>query len=232
MGKSSTGHEVRVVVMQVRESPGGALATHVLLWQHGRGPATGRWALPGGEVRRDENLPTSALRQLAEKVDVRNVSHLEEVAVFSEPRRVPARRVIASGFVALLPLGAEPSLPGDTRWWPASDLPELAFDHSEIVERSLGRVAAKLSYSNLGFALAPQEFTMSTLAAVYEAALGHPVDPTNLRRVLSRRSELEACGKSTASGPSGGRPASIYRFAEHRLRITDQFAALRPPGSA
>ena len=78
-------------------------------------------------------------------------------------------------------------------------------------------------------ALAPEEFTLSFLAQLYAAALGHPVDPTNLQRVLTRRRELEACGRSAPPGPSGGRPAGLYRFAERRLRITDQFATLRPP---
>lgn len=234
MADTSTAHEVLVTVVQVRDRPADhveapGLEANVLLWQHNQGPANGRWALPGGFVRDDEDLATSARRQLAEKVDVRQVSHLEQVAVFSDPRRVPGFRVFASAFLALLPFGVEPSLPDDTRWWPVSALPETAFDHDEITSRALQRVAAKLSYSNLGFALAPAEFTVSTLAAIYAAALGHAVDPTNLRRVLTRRGELEPSGRSTTSGPSGGRPAALHRFVEHRLRITDQFAALRPP---
>ena len=62
--------------------------------------------------------------------------------------------------------------------------------------RARARLAAKLSYSTLGFALAPREFTLSALAQHYEAALGHPVDPTNLQRILTRRGELVRCGRS------------------------------------
>ena len=217
-------HEVLVVVVQVRGQ-----RAHVLLWRHGLGPTEGRWALPGGVIAVDEDLPSSALRQLAEKVDVRAVSHLKQVAVFSDPRRVPGRRVIASAFLGLLPVGEEPRLPEDTAWWPVEALPDAVADHAVIVERARQRLAAKLSYSNLGFALAPAEFTLSELAHVYAAALGHQVDPTNLQRVLSRRGELERCGRSVPSGPTGGRPAALFRFREKSLRITDQFAALRPP---
>ncbi|MBB0994959.1 NUDIX hydrolase, partial [Dietzia sp. SLG510A3-40A3] len=86
MMQCNTGHEVLVVVTQVRPTPGStAPALHVMLWQHSLGPAAGRWALPGGEVRDDEDLPASATRQLAEKVDVRSLSHLESVAEFSDP---------------------------------------------------------------------------------------------------------------------------------------------------
>jgi 8-oxo-dGTP diphosphatase len=230
MPQCNTGHEVLVVVTQVRPVDSDtAPALHVLLWQHSLGPAAGRWALPGGEVRPDEDLPTSAGRQLAEKVDVRSVSHLESVAEFSDPARVPGRRVFASGFLGVLPCDADPAIPADTAWFRIDRLPDTVFDHAEIITRARERLAAKLSYSTLGFALAPEEFTLSFLAQLYAAALGHPVDPTNLQRVLTRRGELEACGRNAPPGPTGGRPAALYRFAERRLRITDQFATLRPP---
>ncbi|KAA0917297.1 NUDIX domain-containing protein [Dietzia sp. ANT_WB102] len=230
MKQCNTGHEVLVVVTQVRPVPGATSpALHVLLWQHSLGPAAGRWALPGGEVRDDEDLPTSATRQLAEKVDVRSLSHLESVAEFSDPARVPGRRVFASGFLGVLPCDADPTIPEDTAWFRIDQLPDTAYDHSEIVDRARARLAAKLSYSTLGFALAPEEFTLSFLAQLYGAALGHQVDPTNLQRVLTRRGELVPCGRSAPPGPTGGRPAALYRFAERRLRITDQFATLRPP---
>ena len=232
MRESNTGHEVLVVVGQVRSVPDAAEPVlHVLLWQHGLGPEAGRWALPGGAVRDDEDLATSARRQLAEKVDVRSLSHLESVSEFSDPARVPGRRVFASGFLGLLPSGTDPTLPGDTAWHRVDAMPDTVFDHAEIVTRARARLAAKLSYSTLGFALAPEEFTLTTLAELYAAALGHPVDPTNLQRVLTRRGELERCGKATV-GPAGGRPPGLYRFVDQRLRITDQFAALRPPGPA
>src|SRR5699024_12244213 len=107
--------------------------------------------------------------------------------------------------------------------------PDTGADHAGIVARSRARLAAELSYSARAFALAPEEFTRSELAQLYAAALGHPVDPTNLQRVLARRGELVRCGRSAPPGPTGGRPAALYRFAERRVRITAQFAALRPP---
>lgn len=231
MEKCNTGHVVLVVVAQVRSVPdSGAPVLHVLMWQHTLGGQAGRWALPGGDVRDDENLADSATRQLAEKVDVRSLSHLESVAEFSEPQRARHRREFASGFLGLLPSDADPTIPEDTRWFRVDALPDTVDDHTDIVARSRARLAAKLSYSTLGFALAPDEFTLSALAQLYAAALGHPVDPTNLQRVLTRRGELVRCGRTAPTGPSGGRPAALYRFAERRLRITDQFAALRPPG--
>jgi ADP-ribose pyrophosphatase YjhB (NUDIX family) len=211
--------------LQVR---GGVL--QVLLWQRAMPPHAGRWALPGGRLRPDEDVEHSVRRQLAEKVDVREVAHVEQLAVFSTPDRVPGPRVIASAFVGLVPSDADPAAPPDTVWHPLSELPDTAFDHGAIVRRARDRLRAKLSYTNLGFALAPREFTISALREHYAAALGHPVSATNLQRVLERRSVLVPTGALAAPGPAGGRPAALFRFAEPTLRVTDAFAVLRPPG--
>ena len=91
------------------------------------------------------------------------------------------------------------------------------------------RLRGKLSYTNIGFALAPESFTLSQLRDLYAAALGHDISATNLKRVLLRRNVLQATGARREPGRSGGRPAEVYRFSSHRLEITDPFAALRPP---
>ncbi len=70
---------------------------------------------------------------------------------------------------------------------------------------------------------------MSELSAISTAALGYPVDPTNLRRVLERRGLLEATGERRSPGRGGGRPAAVYRFRSRELAVTDPFAVLRPP---
>ncbi|BBZ16787.1 NUDIX hydrolase [Mycolicibacterium gadium] len=202
----------------------------MLLWQRALEPEAGKWALPGGSLRHDEDLTSSVRRQLAEKVDLREVAHLEQLAVFSDPSRVPATRTIASTFLGLVPSPATPELPPDTRWHPVDNLPPMAFDHGPMVEHAVARLVAKLSYTNIGFALAPTEFAVSTLRDIYSAALGHPVDATNLQRVLERRNVITRTGTTARSGRSGGRPAALYRFTDSRYRVTDEFAALRPPG--
>ena len=108
-------------------------------------------------------------------------------------------------------------------------LPTTAFDHGSIVGSALARLRAKLSYTNLGFALAPPTFTIAELREIYVAALGYEVTATNLQRVLLRRGVLEATGEHTASGRAGGRPAMLYRFASPTLEVTDPFAVFRPP---
>lgn len=231
MVNGNTAHEVLAVVLQVRAGPADAgLGLQALLWRRGQAPQAGRWALPGGRLAVDEDVERSALRQLAEKVDVREVAHLEQLAVFSDPARVPGPRTVASTFLGLVPSPADPQLPDDTRWHDVHALPELAFDHRTVINHAVSRLRHKLSYTNIGFALAPTEFTMSTLRELYTTALGHPVDTTNLQRVLARRGVLVPTGTRAPTGPSGGRPGALYRFTDSSLRVTDAFAALRPPG--
>ncbi len=221
---SAAAHAALAVVLQARDGE-----LQVLLWERAREPYAGDWSLPGGALG-DETLEESIRRHLATKVDVRELSHLEQLETRSEPGRNPRARELATAYLGLVPSDLDPDVPPDTRWHPVDALPTLAYDHEPIVLAGRERLRAKLSYTNLGFALAPEEFTLSELRALYVAALGHDVSATNLQRVLLRRELLVETGERRIPGRSGGRPAALYRFRERTLRITDQFAVLRPPG--
>ncbi|HUK94663.1 MAG TPA: NUDIX domain-containing protein [Gaiellaceae bacterium] len=212
------------VVLQVRDG-----VLQVLLWQRAREPFLGAWSLPGGVLEPGETLEESIRRHLAVKVDVRELSHLEQLETLSDPGRSPLGWELATAYLGLVPGDLDPAVPEDTSWHPVSRPPELAFDHRAITLAGRERLRAKLSYTNAGFALAPSVFTLSELRELYVAALGHEVSATNLQRVLLRRGVLEPTGERRESGRAGGRPAALYRFRSHRLEITDQFAVLRPP---
>jgi ADP-ribose pyrophosphatase YjhB (NUDIX family) len=221
---TATAHGVLGVVLQVRDGD-----LQALLWERAREPFLGAWALPGGALDAAETLEASIRRHLAAKVDVRELAHLEQLATLSEPGRDPTHRELATAYLGLVPLGLDPAVPGDTAWHPVDALPELAFDHRQIVLLGRERLRAKLSYTNAGFALAPETFTLSQLRAVFTAALGHDVSATNLKRVLLRRGLLEPTGERRGPGRAGGRPAELFRFRARALEVTDQFAVLRPP---
>src|ERR671922_1189515 len=217
-------HEALGVVLQVREG-----ALQVLLWERAREPFLGAWSLPGGRLGAEETLERSIRRHLAAKVDVRELSHLEQLETCSDPDRHPERRVVATAYLGLVPADIDPRVPEDTAWHPVDALPQMAFDHGDIALVGRERVRAKLSYTNIGFALAPPAFTIAELRRLYRAALGHDVSATNLQRVLVRRRLLEPTGELRPPGRAGGRPASVYRFRMRDLEVTDQFAVLRPP---
>jgi ADP-ribose pyrophosphatase YjhB (NUDIX family) len=216
-------HVTLSVVFQVRND-----ALQVLLWERARDPFKGGWALPGGYLEPGETLEASIRRHLAAKVDVRELAHLEQLETRSDPGRNPRGWELATAYLGLVPADLDPAVPPDTAWHPVGALPAAAFDHGEIVEAGLQRLRAKLSYTNIGFALAPETFTLSELRAIYVAALGREVSATNLQRVLLRRRVLERTGSKREPGKTGGRPAELFRFRTRELEVTDPFAVLRP----
>lgn len=187
------------------------------------------WSLPGGGSDAAEKLSDTARHLLVAQTDERSVRHLEQLAVFSDPHRVTGPRTIASTYLGLVPSDAPLATPSGAAWHDVNALPPLAFDHADIVAAARHRLAAKLSYTNIAFALAPAEFPMSELSEIYGAALGYAVDTTNLLRILSRRGVIAATGTVRRNGRGGGRPPALYRFVDAELRVTDEFATLRPP---
>jgi 8-oxo-dGTP diphosphatase len=219
-------HHALAAVLQVRSA-----RLHVMLWRRANDPFAGAWALPGGPLLGEETLGASVARQLASKVEVTQLAHLEQLETRSDPARDPRGRTVATAYLGLIPADLDPPLPEDTTWQPVDALPRTAFDHGSIVGSALARLRAKLSYTNIGFALAPPSFTIAELRDIYVAALGYDVTATNLQRVLLRRSVLEPTGELSPPGRAGGRPASLYRFASPELEVTDPFAVLRPPSA-
>jgi ADP-ribose pyrophosphatase YjhB (NUDIX family) len=216
-------HEALGVVFQVRKK-----RLNVLLWQRAEEPFLGAWSLPGGSLLATERLGTSASRHLAEKVDIFQIAHLEQLETRSDPGRDPRGRVLATAYLALVTTDSRPVLPADTAWHPVDDLPPMAFDHGSIVGSGRERLRAKLSYTNIGFALAPETFTIASLRDIYSATLGYPVSATNLQRILVRREVIEPTPLVAPSAAVGGRPATMYRFVSRRLIVTNPFAAFRP----
>lgn len=153
---------------------------------------------------------------LGRAVDVGVLAHREQL----ETRLLPDG-TLATVYLGLVP--ADRDVDGDWR----------ATGGDELVAAATARLRAKLSYTNVGFALAPAVFTISELREIYIAALGRDVAATNLQRVLVRRGVLERVEGVRAPGRAGGRPAALFRFASSSLEVTDQFAVLAPrrPGS-
>jgi 8-oxo-dGTP diphosphatase len=175
----------------------------------------GDGALPSAPLDAGEPLEDV----LGRVVDVGALAHVEQLET----------RFLSDGRLATVYLGLVRSDAGAGGTWAPAASASLGRDDAAILAAALGRLRAKLSYTNLGFALAPETFTISELRQVYVAALGHDVSATNLQRVLLRRGALERVDGTRPSGRAGGRPAALFRFAAQRLEVTDEFAALRPP---
>ena len=114
---------------------------------------------------------------------------------------------------------------------PPGSRPSTTFDHPYFATADIERLRAKLPETNLGFALAPTQVTMSTLRDIVSAALGYRVAPTNRARVMERRDLIEPTGPTAPTGPTCGRPAVVYHFRSRQLEVADPYAILRPPAA-
>lgn len=186
----------------------------LLLIRRATNPYKGSWALPGGFVQEDESLEDCALRELQEETGVEQ-TYLEQLYSFGAPDRDPRGRVVTVAYFALVPsdeVVLEAATDADAAaWFPADDLPELAFDHAHIIKTARERLSAKVGYSTIAFRFLPEEFTLGQAQAVHEAVLGHALDKRNFRSLLKSRGLLKGTGRKQRDGAH--RPAELYRLA-------------------
>lgn len=176
-----------------------------------REPDLHKWALPGGWLPTDEHLEVVAARTLAETTGL-HPSYLEQLYTFGAPHRSPTGRVISVVYWALVRADeVAKSVPGENvQWFPADHLPELAFDHNDIVRYALQRLRTKVEYADIAHSFLGEKFTMAQLRAVHEAVLGHKLDAANFRRSVATSPDLIDTGEVLAGTPH--RPPKLFRF--------------------
>jgi 8-oxo-dGTP diphosphatase len=184
----------------------------VLLVRRRNPPFAGSWALPGGFVGPNEDLVDCALRELYEETGIADV-YLEQLYTFGRPDRDPRERVISVAYYGLAPAEHLPLKPGsdaaETAWFAYGELPPLAFDHREIVDKAHERLVAKLDYSTIAFQFLPAEFTLGELQEVYEIIRQEPLDKRNFRKWVLARDLIEETGGERRNGSH--RPARLFR---------------------
>jgi len=194
----------------------------LLLVEHGEGIIRGKWALPGGWVRYNEDIDAAADRLLTDLTGVRNI-YLEQLKAFGAVHRYPGKRVITIGYFALirpenyrLNAGFTAS---DVSWYDLKDIPPLPYDHQEIVDFGFGMLKKKVRYEPIGFNLLPRKFTLLQLQELYEAILEEKLDKPNFRRKMMKMKLLVPCNEKQKK--VSHRAANLYRFdveVYHRLK--------------
>jgi 8-oxo-dGTP diphosphatase len=173
-----------------------------------RDPHEGQWALPGGWLDVTESLEATASRTLAETTGLAP-SYLEQLYAFGAVDRSPTR-VVSIVYWALIRGDEIPDHSVENvQWFDAAALPQLAFDHNEIVEYALWRLRNKVGYSRIAHGLLPGEFTLAELREVYEAILSRRLDPANFRRQVENSGTLIPTDRFRTGSH---RPARLYRY--------------------
>lgn len=200
-----------IVIFSIREDK-----LHVLLIQRDEEPFEGSWAIPGGFVLMNESLLEGATRELKEETGLCGIK-LEELGSFSAPDRDPRGRVITVAFVALVPSDSLVLRPDtdarDAKWFALDALPELAFDHPEIMaaarQRLVAHVTSDVSVSaRSAFEFLPEKFTLAQAQTVFEVLRGSDLDKRNFRKWIMANWELTDLNEKTFGGRH--RPAALY----------------------
>jgi 8-oxo-dGTP diphosphatase len=194
-----------------------------LLIQRKRPPYQHMWAIPGGFIREGESLEEAASRRLVEETNVTGI-YLEQLASFGAPERDPRARVITVAYYALVAankLTLEASANAeDVGWFDITDLPDLAFDHQQIVQAAWERLRVQLRDSNISFQLLPERFTLSEIQRVYELILNRKLDKRNFRKKILSLGILEDTQQTKMDGYH--RPAQLYAFTERHQLVTSE----------
>jgi 8-oxo-dGTP diphosphatase len=204
---------VDVVIFSLRDGD-----LKVLLIRRAAPPFKGKWAIPGGYVHPDEALDEAAQRELEEETGLPDV-YLEQLYTFGAPKRDPRGRVITVAYFALVSDDVTVRAGDDAAeaaWHSVYDLPDLAFDHDEILSYALQRLRYKLEYTAVGFELLPNEFTLTELQTAYEIVLGEKLDKRNFRRRILEAGILAETSKYR-EGEGQGRPAQLYRYKKNAV---------------
>lgn len=211
---------VDAVLMTLRER-----VLQVALHRRDKAPDEGMLALPGGVVHvRDANSPADAPEDESTEATVQRVlrektgftpRYLEQLQVFSGRQRDPRRWSLSVAYVALVPVeeldGVRDSV---FHFYDVDHLPDMAFDHAQIVAAAVARVRNKSAYSTLPCSLLPELFTLSQLQATYEAVLQTRLDKSSFRRRIEAWEVVEA----TEDYQTGvQRPARLYRLKDFAL---------------
>jgi 8-oxo-dGTP diphosphatase len=218
---------VSTVIFALRaDGEGHAASLRLPLVRRIREPFDGDWALPGGPIEPSESLAVAAGRNLFDTTGLRS-TYLEQLYAFGDVDRSPGTRVVSIVYWALVRAEeADLAAVGENvRWFPADELPGLAFDHNEIVAYALWRLRTKMEYSRIAHAFLGETFTLAELRQVHEAVLRKPIDPANFRRQLEGSKAIIPTEQHLIGGRH--RPPRLYRY-NSSVELTDNGPLTRP----
>ncbi len=197
----------------------------LLLIKRGFDPDKGRWSLAGGFVEKNESLYEAACRILRKLTGLENV-YLEQSYSYGQVDRDPGARVISTAYYALIKLkdmDKKLKKKSGAHWHPISELPDLIFDHSAMMDRALEDLRLQLKFKPVGFELLPDLFTLVQLQDLYEAIYQRSMDRRNFRKKILSMQILEKLEEKEKKTSRKG--AFYYRFIKEKYesRIDNGF---------
>ncbi|HTF80730.1 MAG TPA: NUDIX domain-containing protein [Cytophagales bacterium] len=190
----------------------------ILLIKRDIAPFKDSWALPGGLVKDEESLEQAVERELQEETGI-SINYLEQLYSFGHPHRDPRNRVVSIAYYGLVsPHNFSLKANTDAKeaaWYPVKQIPQLAFDHSLIIETAIKRLKSKITYEPIGFELLDKKFPFSALEKLYATVLDRPIDRRNFKKKIMNYGFVEETAERQAL-EGAGRPGFLYQFNEHK----------------
>lgn len=189
---------------------------HILLTRRPKEPLMGEWSLMGGFVNIDEDLNTAAERVLFDYTQQKGI-YMEQVKAYGAVNRDIGDRVVSVAFYALVRLEEfDTSLAKkfDATWVNIKDMPNLIFDHNEMVGDALTLLRYKVSMQPIIFNFFDKKFTLPALQDLYEAIYQTPIDKRNFRKKLAAMDILDRLNEKDRL--SSKRGAHYYSFNQKK----------------
>lgn len=184
---------------------------HVLLVERDFEPEKGKWSLIGGFVADNESVDNAARRVLRQLTGIKN-AFIRQIGAFGEVKRDPGARVISVAYFALLDIEKIDSLkgPGKVVWVDIEHLPQLGFDHPEMIRRAINVMREEILKEALAFNLLPELFTLTQLQVLVESVMGRKLDKRNFRKRVLELPGLTAT--DLIDKQSSKRGAKLFRY--------------------
>lgn len=195
----------------------------LLLLKRNFAPAMGEWSLMGGFVQEDESVDDAAKRVLNELTGLENV-YMQQVGTFGNIDRDPGERVISIAYYALINVDEydrELVQQHNAYWIKLDELPNLIFDHPDMIAKARELMKQQASVNPIGFNLLPELFTLTQLQNLYEAIYGEQMDKRNFRKRVATMDFIEKTDLIDKTGSKRG--AYLYKFNDKAYRKDPKF---------
>lgn len=188
----------------------------VLLIKRKNEPFKDKWILVGGACYNNEDTESAMKREMLEKTGLKNIN-FEFFKVFSKPNRSPLMRMIAIAYIGVIDckkvkLLKETTKTKDADWFLIDRIPELGYDHSEILKQAIEFLKVKIFNSQILKNLFPKKFTLPQLYGAYKSILNRDIDRRNFRKKLISDGIIQDTGEIL--NQEGKKSAKLYSFGK------------------
>ncbi len=191
----------------------------LLLFKRKVEPSKGAWSLIGAFINNDQSIDDGAKQILFESTGLTDI-YLEQLKTYGAVNRDPGERVISIAYYSLTSV-TEVELESveqyDARWFDLDEIPELIFDHSEMVNDAIKNLRHKAKHQPIGFNLLSEYFTIPELQTLYESIYHRKLDSRNFRKKILSLDILTKTDKKDKSGSKKG--AYLYCFNKEKFDI-------------